>query len=138
MTDKILILRKELINIVKSNGFTRMKKYELIREQCSELEEDELYVLKKEFESQYEKNRHSEEFSVIPMGISGATLILTIAGLYFNSAGESMSAEIYDELLIWAGVFIIICICCYVFGIISRKIKSAYIRFVLDILDKVG
>lgn len=117
MDDKILNVKKEMKKIIKSNGITRLDKYNLLKQKSNTLSEIERKLLlndcKRDYES-YERIKDIKE--IITVFLTGLGLILTIANVYFK---DTYVFTQFEELLILVATYV-------VFSIIILSLTQNY------------
>lgn len=85
MYDKILQTKKEMKNVIKSNGLTRFEKYNLVKEKSRTLSESERDILIKECHRDYEiYDRAKDIKELITFFLTGIGMLITVFGIYFE------------------------------------------------------
>ena len=135
-TDKVSEYKKKLQEIVKSSKLTKIEKDKQIREKCKELDEDEVYVLKKDFEKQYVTNQCERECMIIRnVGVIGMTLIVSTAKLYYGGGNHIYAEQLKLMYNLILGLVEVI-LCMGVYSLIKTRYDNSKIKFILDAMEK--
>jgi hypothetical protein len=117
MDDKILNVKKEMKKIIKSNGITRLDKYNLLKQKSNTLSEIERKLLLNECKRDYESYERIKDIKeIITVFLTGLGLILTIANVYFK---DTYVFTQFEELLILVATYV-------VFSIIILSLTQNY------------
>lgn len=105
MDDKILNVKKEMKKIIKSNGITRLDKYNLLKQKSNTLSEIERKLLLNECKRDYESYERIKDIKeIITVFLTGLGLILTIANVYFK---DTYVFTQFEELLILVATYVV-------------------------------
>lgn len=135
MDDKILQTKKEIKQIIKMSGFSRLEKYNFAVKKLKKLNKTELNLLLKECYRDYQiYNRYKTAFDMLTIGLTGIGFIVTFSAAYSNNI--ALSFEQYSSLLytllhvLFAFIFLDVVLNIY------RNHQMNTTQYIIDILEE--
>lgn len=135
MYDKILQTKKEMRNVIKENGMTRLEKYNLLKEKSRSLSDREREILIKECYRDYESCDRVEDIKeLITVYLTGIGLLITLFGIFLKD--KIVESVDFQSLVGIVAIAIVISIAVLSF-IQSWRSKNLNItKHMLDILEE--
>lgn len=135
MGDKIGETKMEIKRIFSNKRLSRMEKYNLVRGKSKMLSEEELTILLKEYQRDYDSyDRQKDMKDTISLFLTGIGMLIAFFGIFFS--GPEIGAENFILLIRVIGAYVVMSILVLSWIQAYRTDKMYQTQYILDILEK--